>query len=440
MTDTIAAIATAPMDAAISVIRVSGPDAIADINKIASVDLTKAEGYTLHYGTVNDAGEAVDDVLFAVYRAPKSYTGEDSVEISCHGGVYITRRILSLVLGTGIRMARRGEFTERAFLNGKMDLSQAEGVNDLIRSKDEVNAASAMHAVKGSVKHILEPLLDQLTQIVAQIEVNIDYPEYDDVPTLVNETLLPEVQAWIRQCADLIRTADQAVFVRNGINTVILGRPNVGKSSLLNALLEEDKAIVTDIAGTTRDLVEGSVRLGSLTLNLIDTAGIREARDKVEQIGIEKSLDALKKADLAIVVLDATAGITAEDQKILDAVKDRTHIVVYNKKDEKDLPGTLSISALNKDIQPLIDEIERLYQNGILSAKSDTLNNERQIGLARQAADAMRSAEQELKAGASPDLVTVDLQNAWEALKEITGDGGKEQLMDEIFSRFCLGK
>ena len=248
------------------------------------------------------------------------------------------------------------------------------------------------------------------------------------------------MQAWIRQCADLIRTADQAVFVRNGINTVILGRPNVGKSSLLNALLEEDKAIVTDIAGTTRDLVEGSVRLGSLTLNLIDTAGIREARDKVEQIGIEKSLDALKKADLAIVVLDATAGITAEDQKILDAVKDRTHIVVYNKKDEKDLPGTLSISALNKDIQPLIDEIERLYQNGILSAKSDTLNNERQIGLARQAADAMRSAEQELKAGASPDLVTVDLQNAWEALKEITGEGGKEQLMDEIFSRFCLGK
>ena len=337
-------------------------------------------------------------------------------------------------------MARRGEFTERAFLNGKMDLSQAEGVNDLIRSKDEVNAASAMHAVKGSVKHILEPLLDQLTQIVAQIEVNIDYPEYDDVPTLVNETLLPEVQAWIRQCADLIRTADQAVFVRNGINTVILGRPNVGKSSLLNALLEEDKAIVTDIAGTTRDLVEGSVRLGSLTLNLIDTAGIREARDKVEQIGIEKSLDALKKADLAIVVLDATAGITAEDQKILDAVKDRAHIVVYNKKDEKDLPGTLSISALNKDIQPLIDEIERLYHNGILSAKSDTLNNERQIGLARQAADAMRSAEQELKDGASPDLVTVDLQNAWEALKEITGEGGKEQLMDEIFSRFCLGK
>lgn len=438
--DTIAAISTAPGDGGVAVIRISGEDAFSAVEKLSGKDFSTAAGYTIHYGNIYENGTPVDDVLFSVFHAPHSYTGEDVVEISCHGGTFITRKILSLVLGTGVRLARRGEFTERAFLNGKMDLSQAEAVNDLIRAKDEVNAKSAIHSLKGSVKKILDPLVESLTQIIAQIEVNIDYPEYDDVHQLVDEEILPEAEQWLKEIREVIQKAQQAVLVRNGIDTVILGRPNVGKSSLLNALLEEDKAIVTDIAGTTRDLVEGSVRVGDVTLNLIDTAGIHQTGDQIEKIGIEKSLQALKKAQLAIVVLDGSAGVTEEDQKLLQMTEHMKRIVVYNKKDQKEIPGTLAVSALNHDIQPLVDAIEKMFEEGIGYAEEDTLNNERQIGLAIQAEHSMEEAVRELKAGAETDLVTIDLQNAWESLKEITGEAGRETLLDEIFSRFCLGK
>ena len=440
MNDTIAAIATADGDGAISIIRVSGGDAIDKVSSVSSTDLHKAEGYTIHYGYILDHGEPVDQVLYSIYRAPKSYTGEDSVEISCHGGRFITRKVLSAVLGTGIRMARRGEFTERAFLNGKMDLAQAESVNDLIRAKDDLNAGSAVHGLNGSVARILNPLLDSLTQIIAQIEVNIDYPEYEDVHQLVDEELLPEAEKWLKEINALIEQAQSAMQVKDGIDTVILGRPNVGKSSLLNALLEEDKAIVTDIAGTTRDLVEGSVRVGNITLNLIDTAGIHESSDAIEQMGIERSLKALEQAELVILVLDAREGITEEDQKLLEITKDKNRIVVYNKNDQKEVTGELSVSALNKDIAPLVHEIEKKYADGISAARTDTLNNARQIGLAMQARHSMEEAVKELKKDAEPDLVTIDLQDAWHALKEITGEAGREDLLDEIFSRFCLGK
>ncbi len=436
--DTIAAIATANATGAVSVIRVSGDEAIEVASKLIQKDLSKEKGNTIHYGVIHDNGEAVDEVLVSLFKAPRSYTGEDVVEIGCHGGLYITRKILSVLLSKGVRLARRGEFTQRAFLNGKMDLSQAEAVNDLIRARDEVNAKSAMHSLRGSVTKLLEPLEESLAQMIANIEVNIDYPEYDDVHQLTEEEILPMAEKWLVDIKEIVRKAEQSLAIREGIDTVILGRPNVGKSSLLNALLEEDKAIVTDIAGTTRDLVEGSVRIGGVTLNLIDTAGIRDSSDKVERIGIQKSLAALEKAQLVIVVLDA-GDVNEEDRKLLALTEGRNRIVVYNKNDLHEV-DSLGISALNKDIDALVREIEKMYEQDLLVANEDTLNNERQIGLAKQAQGAMEDAINALHNEMELDLVTIDLEKCWTLLKEITGKAGRDDLLDEIFSRFCLGK
>ena len=440
MNDTIAAIATANAIGAVSIIRISGEEAILIASELINKDLSKKEGYTITFGTVQEDNEVVDEVLVSIFRAPKSYTGEDVVEIGCHGGLFITRKILSLCLGKGARLARRGEFTERAFLNGKMDLSQAEGVNDLINATDEVNAKSAMHSLKGSVSKILKPLEEDLTQIISNIEVNIDYPEYDDVHQLTEDEILPKAKTWLKDIQKLIDEAKKAVNIREGIDTVILGRPNVGKSSLLNALLEEDKAIVTDIAGTTRDIVEGTVRLDGITLNLIDTAGIHESNDIVEKIGIDKSLQALEKAELVIVVIDGSEALTDEDHKLLEMTKNKNRIVVYNKNDKAIQHDGISISAINGDVEALTNAIKEKYEKELYLASSDTLNNERQIGLAIQAEQSMKNAICTLEDGMELDLVTIDLENAWISLKEITGKAGKEDLLDEIFSRFCLGK
>lgn len=440
MNDTIAAIATANATGAVSIIRISGEEAILIASELINKDLSKKEGYTITFGTVQEDNEVVDEVLVSIFRAPKSYTGEDVVEIGCHGGLFITRKILSLCLGKGARLARRGEFTERAFLNGKMDLSQAEGVNDLINATDEVNAKSAMHSLKGSVSKILKPLEEDLTQIISNIEVNIDYPEYDDVHQLTEDEILPKAKTWLKNIQKLIDEAKKAVNIREGIDTVILGRPNVGKSSLLNALLEEDKAIVTDIAGTTRDIVEGTVRLDGITLNLIDTAGIHESNDIVEKIGIDKSLQALEKAELVIVVIDGSEALTDEDHKLLEMTKNKNRIVVYNKNDKAIQHDGISISAINGDVEALTNAIKEKYEKELYLASSDTLNNERQIGLAIQAEQSMKNAICTLEDGMELDLVTIDLENAWISLKEITGKAGKEDLLDEIFSRFCLGK
>ena len=440
MNDTIAAIATANATGAVSIIRISGEEAILIASELINKDLSKKEGYTITFGTVQEDNEVVDEVLVSIFRAQKSYTGEDVVEIGCHGGLFITRKILSLCLGKGARLARRGEFTERAFLNGKMDLSQAEGVNDLINATDEVNAKSAMHSLKGSVSKILKPLEEDLTQIISNIEVNIDYPEYDDVHQLTEDEILPKAKAWLNDIQKLIDEAKKAVNIREGIDTVILGRPNVGKSSLLNALLEEDKAIVTDIAGTTRDIVEGTVRLDGITLNLIDTAGIHESNDIVEKIGIDKSLQALEKAELVIVVIDGSEALTEEDHKLLEMTKNKNRIVVYNKNDKAIQHDGISISAINGDVEALTNAIKEKYEKELYLASSDTLNNERQIGLAIQAEQSMKNAIRTLEDGMELDLVTIDLENAWTSLKEITGKAGKEDLLDEIFSRFCLGK
>lgn len=438
MKDTIAAIATGNMNAAISVIRISGEEAKERLNPLFSVDLNTMEGNTLRFATVMEDGQPVDEAVVSYFQAPHSYTGEDVFEVSCHGGVYITRKILSLIYGTGIRPARRGEFTERAYLNGKMDLTRAEAVNDLIEAKNALNARNAIHSLKGSVRKQMEPLLESLTQIIAQIEVNIDYPEYDDVEELRDETILPEARQWLTQINRLIETSKDALTVRNGIHVAIVGEPNVGKSSLLNALLEEDKAIVTDIAGTTRDLVEGEVHLEDVTLFVTDTAGIRESEDRIEQIGIEKSKEALEQADLIIYVKDPTQ--TNDEDELDKLTQGKPCITVYNKKDLVTKEGVLSISALNNDIDPLKEEIKKRFEKGIAAAHADTLNNERQIGLAIEAKQHMSEAINNLQQGAEVDLVTIDLQAAWHALKGITGEDQREDLLDEIFSRFCLGK
>ena len=436
---TIAAIATGEIDAAISIVRLSGDDAVSVVNRIFSTDLTDAEGYTIHHGMILDHSQPVDDVLVTVFRAPASYTGEDIVEINCHGGVFVTRKVLRLCLGNGAKMARRGEFTERAFLNGKMDLSQAEAVNDLIHAHDQLNADSAIHSVKGSIRKLLDPLTESLIQIIALIEVNIDYPEYDDVEELTNQIILPQAREWTRQLEEIIDQAEKATYIRAGINTVILGKPNVGKSSLLNALLEEEKAIVTDVAGTTRDIVEGSVRVGNVTLNLVDTAGIHETDDVIEGMGIERSLNALKKAQLVIVVLDSS-NIDEEDEKLMAMTEGYPRIIVYNKSDLHQIEGTLSVSARTREIDELRKAIEEKFADELRIAGSDTLNNERQIGLAREAYNAMQDAVASMEAGHEIDLVTIDLQKAYDALKAITGEATREGLLDEIFSRFCLGK
>ncbi len=438
--DTIAAVSTAPGTGAIAIVRLSGPEALEVTERIFDHELKDAEGYTVHYGSIREDGETVDEVLVGVYKAPRSFTGEDMAEIMCHGGRFVTGRILGLCLANGARMARNGEFSERAFLNGKIDLTQAEAINDLITAADGMNAKSAVHSLQGSVRRILDPLVEDLTQILAQIEANIDYPEYEDIEELTAGKILPEAEKWLKDIDRLILTAEQSITIRNGIDTVIIGKPNVGKSSLLNALLEEDKAIVTDIAGTTRDLVEGTVRVGNVTLNLIDTAGIHDAADRIEEMGIERSLRALEKARLVLLVIDAERGTDEEDERLLRLTEGKDRIILYNKKDIREIPGTLAVSALTGDIEELQRAIEEKYRDELYAAEQDTFHNERQLALAKSARRSVRDAVTAMKEGRETDLITIDLESAWNDLKEISGEGGREVLLDEIFSRFCLGK
>ncbi|WP_454994657.1 tRNA uridine-5-carboxymethylaminomethyl(34) synthesis GTPase MnmE [Bulleidia extructa] len=438
--DTIAAISTADAMGAVSIIRISGPDTFEIVKKLCHKDMRNVKGYRMVRSEIYDQQEVVDDSLISVFHAPYSYTGEDVVELNCHGGVYLTHKILQLVLGLGARLAKRGEFTQRAFLNEKMDLSQAEAIQDLIVAEDEINTKAAIHTLKGSILRVLRPLEEELIQMIAHIEVNIDYPEYDDVEMLVESDILPKAKAWRQQLEKLVLESEKAQVVKGGVQTVIVGRPNVGKSSLLNALLEEDKAIVTDIAGTTRDIVEGNIRIGSFSLHLIDTAGIRDSNDRIEQMGIEKSKKMIEKAQLILLVMDGSQELTIEDQELLEQTKDKTRIIIYNKKDLGSKYSGVQISASTGQIEALKEKLEALFQQEVLAASGDTLANDRQIGLAKAALGAMDQAIASLEAGMELDLVTLDLQESWNCLKEMSGGRSREGLLDEIFSRFCLGK
>lgn len=439
--NTICAISTALQEGAISIVRVSGEEAISIVSQIFTKDLHSVPSHTIHYGNIVDEnGKPIDEVLVSVFRAPKTYTREDVVEINCHGGIFITRKILSLVLSKGASLAKPGEFTQRAFYHGRIDLSQAEAVQDMIEATNDTAAHMAIKGIKGSVKKLLDPLIEDLLDIIAQIEVNIDYPEYEDIEQLTENDLLPKTKKWLAQIDAILKKAQTGQVLKKGIDTVIVGRPNVGKSSLLNALLEEDKAIVTDIAGTTRDIVEGQIHIGSIQLNLIDTAGIRKASDKIEQIGIEKSQEKLKEAALVLLVLDGSAPLTKEDEELLEKTKDKMRLVIWNKDDlSKGKKEGICICAKDHQIQPLIDALESLYENDLLK-EEPILSNERQIGLLHQARDDMMRAREALEAHIEPDLVEIDIQQAHDHLKEILGEVSREDLLDTLFSKFCLGK
>lgn len=440
--DTIAAISTAYVDGAISIIRMSGDDAIRIADSIASAHIKEKESHTISYSYIidPDTKEEVDEALISVFRAPKTFTREDLVEINCHGGRFITKKILRLCLAQGARLAEPGEFTQRAFLHGRIDLTQAEAINDMITANSNENVKIAMHGIKGSVRKLLDPLIQELLDIIANIEVNIDYPEYDDVEQLSNDIILPMAEAWQKRIQQIIATAESGQILKEGIKTAIVGKPNVGKSSLLNALLEEEKAIVTDIAGTTRDIVEGHIHLQGLTLNLIDTAGIRETEDVVEKIGIERSLQAIEDAQLVIVVLDSSRAMDKEDEELLELTKDKTRILVYNKSDLSKAEDGICISASLHEITPLIDEIHRLFDKHRLVLQEPLLANERQISLMMKANASMKQAITAMKEGMELDVVEIDIQEAYTSLKEILGEVHREDLLDTLFSNFCLGK
>ena len=441
--DIIVAIATSRLEAAISIIRLSGKGCIAFVQQFFTGKIMDKASHTITYGFIKDQDEKVDEVLVNIYRGHRTFTGEEMVEINCHGGIFITQKVLNLCLKMGARMAEHGEFSKRAFLNGRIDLSQAEAISDLISAKNDYASQLALRGIQGNISHFIEDLKEDLIQIITQIEVNIDYPEYEDVEELTAESLLPKSIQLQEKMNHIINSSQNVHLLKDGISTVIIGKPNVGKSSLLNALLDEDKAIVTDIAGTTRDIVEGTIRLDHIVLNMIDTAGIRDTDDVVENIGVHKSKELVHKADLVLLVLDGSQPLTQEDYELLELSKDTQRIIVINKKDQgeiKDIDG-IAISAKNHDIEPLIQKIKAMFELGqITSSQDDILANARQIQLLEKANQSLKNAIQAMQEYVPTDLIVTDLYESWESLKEILGERAKEDLLDELFKRFCIGK
>ena len=440
LSDTIVATSTAVNNGAIAIVRLSGDDAVNIVNSIFSKDISDMRSYTMTHGFIKDGDKVVDEVIVSVFRGPNSYTKEDIVEINTHGGVYVTRKVLNLCLAKGARAAMSGEFTKRAYLNGRIDLSEAEAVNDLINANNEIKHKSAIRGIDGSIERLIDPLLDSVMEVIGTIEVNIDYPEYDDVTVMTHNMIIPHLKDWIARSNEMIDKAERFRVIKDGLNTAIIGKPNVGKSSLLNALLKKDKAIVTDIAGTTRDLVEDTVDLGNVTLHLIDTAGIRESEDVVEKIGIDRSLKAMEEADLVILVLDASRPLDKEDERLLAFVKKKKHIVVYNKGDIRKIDGVISISAKNNDISELVDILNDEYQSDQALIDEDILNNERQIALMKKANDTFKVLLKEAEDDIPLDLLSSDLYSAYHDLSMIIGKDYEDDLIDHLFKNFCLGK
>ena len=451
MTDTIAAISTALGVGAISIIKVSGKDAINNVNKIfKGKDLTKVESHTINYGYILDKKEKIDEVLVSVMKGPKTYTGEDVVEINCHGGIPVTKRILELVLTTGTRMAEPGEFTKRAFLNGKKDLIEAESVMDLIHANSEEARKIAINQLDGKTSTMIKELREELLTLLASIEVNIDYPEYYDIEVMNNKKIKENIKDLKEKLSSILEESENVKRIKDGIETVIIGRPNVGKSSLLNKLLKEEKAIVTDIEGTTRDIVEGNINIDGITLNIIDTAGIRKTSDKIEQIGVEKSINLIDKADLVIMLLNNNEQLTNEDKNLLEKIKNKTYIIAINKNDldnkliidKNAYTNIISINTIEQDgIASLIKKIKDLFQIEQIKSKDYTcLTNARQIGLLKETINITQNIEEAIKNNMPIDLVEVDIKEIWNKLGEITGDSYDEELLDKLFSNFCLGK
>ncbi len=451
MQDTIVAISTKLGVGAISIIRVSGNNAIPLVNKVfRGKDLTKVDSHTINYGFINDGIEDIDEVLVSVMKAPKTFTREDIVEINCHGGISTTLKILDLLIEEGARRAEKGEFTKRAFLNGRIDLTEAEAVMDLIESKTDNSRKLALSSLEGNLKKYITSFRNKLKHILANIEVNIDYPEYYDIEEVTKKELKEVIKSLEKDLKNLVTKSEERQIIKNGIKTIIIGRPNVGKSSILNRFLKEDKAIVTDIEGTTRDIVEGSIIFDGIELSLIDTAGIRETDNLAEKIGVEKSISLIDKANLIIVVLNSSEELTDNDKFILDKVKDKNQIIVLNKNDLKakidksklDFKHIVSTNTNTQDgIDSLKDEIKSMFKLEEINEDDYTyLANERQLSLAKQALKSLRDAKNSLESDEPVDIIEIDLKEVFDILGSITGESYSDELLDELFANFCVGK
>lgn len=447
--DTIAAIATPFGTAGIAVIRVSGSDAIEKVNLIfKGRNLNKVKSHTVVYGHIIDqSSKVIDEVLVTILKGPKTFTAEDTVEISCHGGILVTQKVLERVLETGIKLAEPGEFSKRAFVNGRIDLTQAEAIMDLIHAKNENAMKLALSGLSGNIKKGIEATRETVLNLVAKIEVNIDYPEYDDAQVMGNEVIKPEVIKIKDQLHMLLEDADKGKIIREGVRTAIVGKPNVGKSSLLNALLNEERAIVTDIEGTTRDTIEAYINIGGITLNLVDTAGIRETKDVVEKIGVDRSKKAIESAELVVLVLDQSRQLSKEDELLLEQTKNKKRIIVGNKNDLErvlDLEGIhlLRLSTLTKEgLKDLEKEIIHVLGMGDIKDKDfNILSNVRHIAKIKDTIEALQAVIDGIEMDMPIDIVEIDLKKAWQYLGEITGDYHPEDLISELFSKFCLGK
>ncbi|BCA87062.1 tRNA modification GTPase MnmE [Enterococcus saigonensis] len=457
--DTIAAISTPPGEGAISIVRLSGDDAVKiadEVYRNGSKCLENVDSHTIHYGHIFDptTNQMVDEVMVSVMRAPKTFTREDVIEINCHGGIVVVNQILQLLLRQGARLAEPGEFTKRAFLNGRVDLSQAEAVMDLIRAKTDKAMNLALNQLDGNLSSLIRSLRQEILETLAQVEVNIDYPEYDDVEELTTRLLLEKANQVQGQITQLLLTAQQGKILREGLSTAIIGRPNVGKSSLLNHLLAEEKAIVTDVAGTTRDVIEEYVNVRGVPLKLVDTAGIRDTDDIVEKIGVQRSRKALQEADLILLVLNQSEALTQADIELLELTKDTKRIILLNK---TDLPAKLdqeklqdvafktpifAVSVLqNEGLDQLEQAIAELFFAGQTGEKDASyISNTRHIALLEKANQALGDVITGIEAGMPVDLVQIDMTRCWDFLGEIVGDSVQDELITQLFSQFCLGK
>ncbi len=445
MEDTIVAISTALGVGAISIIRVSGNDALKIVNKIFDKDITKYDANTINYGHIVKNNKIIDEVLVSVFLAPKTYTKQDIVEINSHGGIAVTNKIVELLLEEGCRQAEPGEFTKRAFLNGRIDLVQAESVMDLIEAKTDTARKMAINGVDGKLSNKINTIRDLGLDLISNIEVNIDYPEYEDIEVMTIEKVREFSKKLNNQIDELLKDSENGKLIKEGINTVIIGRPNVGKSSILNALLNEDKAIVTDIPGTTRDVVEGSIRINGILINFLDTAGIRETDNKVEKIGVDKSLSLIDQADLVLLVLNNNDKFTKEDEELLEKTKNKKRILVINKIDldtklDKDFEDSVKICA-NKDVEPLLNKINELFElDKINNGDMTYLSNIRTINLLKQAKKISKELIISLDNDLPIDMLEIDIRNILDLLGEITGQKYDNELIDRLFSNFCLGK
>ena len=449
MKDTICAIGTLVGESSINLIRISGSESINIVNKIFTADLTKKETHTITYGFIKDGEEKVDEVLVSIFKGPKSFTKEDIVEINTHGGKASVNRIMDILLNNGCRLAEPGEFLKRAFFNGRIDLIEAESVSDMINSKTEAARKMSMKGISKELSNRINKLREKILSLIANIEVNIDYPEYEDAIVVTNELVKKEIKRVKEEIKKLVDTSRNGLIIKNGLSIAIVGKPNVGKSSILNNLLGEDKAIVTDIKGTTRDIVEGNILINGIDVYLYDTAGIRETEEIVESIGIQKSIKKMEESDLVLFVVDSSSDFEEEDIQVLNKLNNKQVLIVYNKidlgnKKFKELNKYDSIEISSKDnenIELLKNKISEIFGlDDITNSDYTYISNVRQIGLLKECLKIIDEIEKEIVEDIPVDLLEINVKLLWEKLGEITGSVYKDDLLDEIFSKFCLGK